>query len=78
MSKPVVIPFPVMGVNKGRACSDQPFATSSDMKNVRPRDVLDGRVRGGQRPGLREWGNGGLVSGAGQPVVAMCVVASLI
>lgn len=78
MSKPVVIPFPVMGVNKGRACSDQPFATSSDMKNVRPRDVLDGRARGGQRPGLDKWGNGDLVGGSNQPVVAMCVVASIL
>jgi len=76
-NKPIEIPFPIMGVNKGRAVFAQPFGTSPEMLNVRPRDVLDGRARGGQRPGLDKWGNGALIGGSSQPVVAVCTVSSL-
>jgi hypothetical protein len=75
---PIQIPFPIMGVNKGRAVYQQPFATSPEMLNVRPRDVLDGRMRGGQRPGLDKWGDGDLIGANNQPVVAMCTVSSII
>ena len=78
MSKPVSVPFPLLGVNKGRAATQQPFATSPEMLNVRLYDTLDQRARGGQRPGLDKWGNGDLVGGNNQPVVAMCTVSSLI
>lgn len=47
------------------------------MSNMRPRDTLDNRMRGGQRPGLDKWGAGTQVGAAEQPVVAMCVVSSV-
>ena len=75
MGKPVKIPFPRFGVNKGVGTSEQPFATSSEMNNVRLYDVLDKRARGGQRPGLVEWGDKDLVGDNNQPVVALCVVS---
>lgn len=76
--RPVLVPFPILGVNKGRAVYQQPFATSAEMLNVRPKDTLDGRARGGQRPGLQKWGDGELIGGNNQPVVAMCMVSSVV
>ena len=71
------IRFPHNGVDRGRALCEQPENTSPDMNNVRPYDVLNNRMRGGQRPGLDKWGNGDQVGAAEQPVVAMCIVNSV-
>ncbi|KKM16495.1 hypothetical protein LCGC14_1685300 [marine sediment metagenome] len=65
--------FPIMGINKSRIPEDQPQATSPDMNNVRPFDVLDERIRGGQRPGMvKRYSEKvyNVVTGTG-PVVAM-------
>ncbi len=78
MGRPLKLQFPLFGLNKGRAASTQPFATASNMNNVRLYDVLDKRARGGQRPGLTEWGNEDQIGAADNPVVAMCVVSSII
>ncbi len=77
MGRPMKIPFPRFGINKGVGTSEQPFATSSEINNVRLYDVLDKRARGGQRPGLVEWGDKDLVGGDNQPVVALCIVSSV-
>ena len=69
--------FPVKGIHKGRAVSQQTPDTSPDMNNMRLFDTLDNRARGGQRPGLDKWGNGDQIGGAVQPVVAICVVSSV-
>ena len=45
------IPFPVEGLSEGMPSSEQPLRTSFSLSNVRPYDVSDERVRGGQRPG---------------------------
>jgi len=45
------IPFPYEGLNEGLPAQDQPVKTSFLMQNVRPFDISDERVRGGQRPG---------------------------
>lgn len=47
------------------------------MNNVRPRDVLENRLRLGQRPGLDKWSNGTQVGSSEQPVVALTIVASI-
>ena len=78
MGKPRQIMFPLLGLNKGRVTSRQPFATASRMSNCRLYDVLDRRARGGQRPGLTPWGGGQQVGAADNPVVAMCVVSSIL
>ncbi len=78
MGRPLKLQFPLFGLNKGRAASGQPFATASNMNNVRLYDVLDKRARGGQRPGLEEWGNKDQIGAADNPVVAMCVVSSIL
>lgn len=78
MGRPLSIQFPLLGIHKGMATPNQPFATSYLMNNVRLYDVLDGRARGGQRPGLTAWGTEDLIGDANNPVVAMCVVSSIL
>jgi hypothetical protein len=78
MGQPKRVQFPLLGINKGRVTSQQPFMTAPRMSNARLYDVLDGRARGGQRPGLTPWGDGVQVGAADNPVVAMCVVSSIV
>lgn len=78
MSEPIEFEFPRLGLYKGGAVSKQPPLTSPSLNNVRPSDTNDGRVRGGQRPGLDKWGNGTQVGGSDQPVVAIISVSSVI
>ena len=44
--------FPSSGLHEGLAVEQQPPTTSPHLKNVRPFDVEEERVRGGKRPGL--------------------------
>lgn len=46
--------FPLKGLHVGFPTDKQPPSTSPKLQNVRPYDVLDGRARGGQRPGLKK------------------------
>ena len=45
-------PLPINGVNYGLPVSKTPAQFSGYMNNVFPRDVLERRIRLGQRPGL--------------------------
>jgi len=74
----VVFNLPIRGVHKGGAVEQSPAMTSGHMNNVRARDVLENKVRIGQRPGLDKWGDGDQVGGAEQPVVAICSVSSVV
>ena len=72
-----VLKFPIRGISKSRVPEDQPKATSPDMNNVRPFDVLDERIRGGQRPGMvKRYSERvtNVAAGTG-PVVGMCEVS---
>lgn len=44
--------FPKQGLHTGFSGEQQPPDTTPACKNVRPFDVEEDRVRGGQRPGL--------------------------
>ncbi|KKN20337.1 hypothetical protein LCGC14_0936650 [marine sediment metagenome] len=46
------IKFPIKGWNEGAAVEGQPPLTSPSLRNVRPFDTEEERIRGGQRPGL--------------------------
>lgn len=46
------IKFPIKGWNEGAALEGQPPLTSPSLRNVRPFDVEEERIRGGQRPGI--------------------------
>ena len=65
--------FPVKGIHKGVAASSQPEMTSPDMLNARPYDVLERKVRGGQRPGLDKL-YARQISDIATPIVAICSV----
>ena len=45
-------PLPINGVNYGLLVDKTPAQFSGYMNNVFPRDVLERRIRLGQRPGL--------------------------
>ena len=45
------IPFPVNGLVEAVAAQDQKVGGSFNIQNVRPFDISDERIRGGQRPG---------------------------
>lgn len=68
--------FPVKGKHTGNRSSAQPADTSRDLNNMRAQ--YDGRLCGGQRPGLDKWGNGTQIGAAEQPVVAICSVSTVI
>ena len=68
------ISLPLQGINKGLSVVDVPGVHSAYMNNVRARDVLEKRVRLGQRPGLAKWSTD-QVGGEEQPVVAICSVS---
>lgn len=67
------IKFPLQGIDKGRATSDQPELTTCDMNNVRPYDTLSNRMRGGQRPGLKKKYTQ-QIGGVSYPIIAICSV----
>jgi len=67
------ITFPFNGIHTGGLPGSQPSNTSPRMQNVRP--YWAGRLRGGQRPGMKKWSSI-LIGGAEQPVVAICSVSA--
>lgn len=69
---------PIKGISKGLPIDKESPYTSSYMNNVRPRDVLEQRIRIGQRPALVKWGNGTQIGSSEQPVVAITTVSSVI
>lgn len=71
--KYIELRFPFQGINKNLSFSSQPPLTSPQAYNVRPSDVLENRVRGGKRPGLKR--QYPTCVGNASPVVAMAEVA---
>ncbi len=69
--------LPIKGIHLGGAVETSPALASGHMNNVRARDVLENKVRIGQRPGLDKWGDGDQVGAAEQPIVAICVISSV-
>ena len=65
--------FPYKGLNTGLPAEKQPPLTSPILLNVRPFDVDDERIRGGQRPGLTK-AYSTQVGGA-HPIIGMCQIA---
>jgi len=76
MAKPLVLQYPMMGKNVNFAATTQPSFTSPRMINARPRDVLEYRARGGQRPGWAKAYNQhpGYVVTGNMPVVCITQV----
>lgn len=64
--RPIEFRFPVGGLDTRWAYQDQPENTTPDCQNVRGREALGNRVRGGVRPGLTKLYTDEL--GSGNPV----------
>lgn len=47
--------FPIKGEDTNNPVEKQPLLTSPYLENVRPWDVFEKRLRGGQRPAVRKW-----------------------
>lgn len=72
------IQVPLKGLFKGASSGDLPSLTSEHLNNVRPRDVLENKIRVGQRPGLDKWGAGTQIGADAQPVVFITSVSSVV
>lgn len=69
-------PLPIFGISRIITVEKEPVKYSGYMSNVRPTDVLENKVRLGQRPGLDKWSST-QIGGAELPIVALCVVSSV-
>jgi len=69
----MILAFPIKGKHVGLGAFVQPDLTAPVMNNVRPYDVLERRLRGGQRPGLDKQYDE-QISNATMPIVAMASV----
>ena len=70
MDKSVKLPLPIAGIFKGFNPENTDPKYSNDMSNVRPIDVLEDRVRLGQRPGLKRW-CAQQIGGEARPIIEM-------
>ena len=68
---------PIKGISKGLPVDKEVPTTSGYMNNVRPVDVLESKLRLGQRPGMEKWGAGTQIGAAEQPIVAFTCVAAV-
>ncbi|KKN17995.1 hypothetical protein LCGC14_0960210 [marine sediment metagenome] len=72
------VPAPIQGILKGLPSNEVMKNYSEYMNNCRPQDVLEKRIRMGQRPGLEKWGAGTQIGGSEQPIVALITVSSVV
>lgn len=68
-SRPIALQFPVAGLDRRWSYQGQPPYSTPDCLNVQPKDVFEGRMRGGSRPGMRKWAYEQL--GSGNPIRMM-------
>jgi len=73
----IAFSLPIKGLHRGGAVETSPALTSAHLNNVRARDVLENKVRIGQRPGLEKWGDGDRVGSASAPAVTICTVSTV-
>lgn len=74
----IELQFPIMGKSEITAAAKQPQLTSPDMNNVRPQDVSENRIRGGQRPGLDKRYDEQIGGDPEYPIVALLQVTTVI
>jgi hypothetical protein len=72
------VPIPLKGNLKGVSSDKAMPDYSEHLNNIRPQDTLEKKIRIGQRPGQKKWGSGTQIGSSEQPVVAMCVVSSVV
>lgn len=70
------INLPIKGFSEILPVENQEPATSGYINNVRPRDVLEKRIRIGKRPGLKK-AYSQQIGSESYPIVAMCSVTTV-
>jgi hypothetical protein len=60
--------LPLQGLSEGLSVTSEQGMTSGYMSNCRPRDVLEKRIRIGQRPGLKK-AYSQQIGGAAEPII---------
>ena len=70
--------FAIKGKSEITAAAKQPQLTSPDLNNVRPQDVAENRIRGGQRPGLDKRYSQQIGGDSEYPIVALLQVTTVI
>jgi len=70
------INLPLGGQSEGFQPDKQPTATSGYMNNCRPRDVLENKLRIGQRPGLKK-AYSQQIGGAAKPVIQILSITTV-
>ncbi|MCJ7828914.1 MAG: hypothetical protein MUP81_04150 [Dehalococcoidia bacterium] len=73
----VDIVLPLKGIFRGVSSNAGVSGYSEYMNNVRAIDVMEKKVRIGQRPGLDKW-SATQIGAVEQPVVFLCVVSSVV
>ena len=73
----VEFPLPLGGVSEGLPVSNESGATSGYMSDVRPRDVLEKRMRLGQRPGLKK-AYSQQIGGDAKPILELISITKVI
>lgn len=68
------IPFPINGLDTGKAYEKQPTLTTPACRNVRPFDTDEDRIRGGQRPSIIKAFSTQV--GGAHPIVGMVQIAT--
>lgn len=69
----IEIPIPIKGFSEGLPVDKEQLATSGFILNCRPRDVLEGKLRLGQRLGLKK-AYSQQISGTAYPIIILCSV----
>ena len=72
----ISIPLPLGGYSEGFPIDKQQSGTSAHMSNVRPRDVLDKKIRLGKRPGLKK-AYSQQIGGASFPIIELLSVTTI-
>lgn len=72
----VEFPIPIKGYSEGMQPHQQEPGTCQYMSNCRPRDVLDNRIRLGQRPGLKK-AYSQQIGGGANPIVELLSVTKV-
>lgn len=70
----ITIPLPLRGYSEGRNVSDSELDTTGSMKNIRPFDTFERRLRLGQRPGMKKVYDE-QIGGSESPIVAICSIS---
>jgi hypothetical protein len=71
------VSIPIQGINKAFAVEMQSPTTCGDMLNVRPKDVLERRVRIGKRPGMAKAYSQQISSNINFPVVRLLQIITV-